>query len=209
MVTQKKFWIISAVSAFILLTAVPFSTFKQPVIPITAQAEETTGKYLDILEYRVIEIEPYSFAEIIKCDENFSGNLVIPAFIGDMPVTAICEGAFQNCKNLKAIDIPRSVTHIQQNAFTNCSSLETVIIRSEFCEIYDAPETFSNSMDAHLPETRFFGTIYAQPDSSAQKYAERYNYDFSDEMPEYIDSGIDPLTYLTSVSYTHLTLPTN
>ena len=197
MVTQKKFWIISAVSAFILLTAVPFSTFKQPVIPITAQAEETTGKYLDILEYRVIDQEFYSFAEIIKCDENYSGNLVIPAFIGDAPVSVICEGAFQDCKYIKAVDIPRTTDHIQQNAFTNCASLETVIIRSELCEIYDSPETFCNSMDAHFPEMRFFGTIYAQPDSPAQKYAERYSYDFSDEMPEYIDSGIDPLTYLT------------
>ena len=41
-------------------------------------------------------------------------------------MTIIRENLFENCKSLKTIVIPKSVTIIRADAFTNCPNLETV-----------------------------------------------------------------------------------
>ena len=50
----------------------------------------------------------------------------------DLPRTVefIGENAFKDCKKLKMIDIPESTTFIQKHAFENCESLRTVKLRS-------------------------------------------------------------------------------
>ena len=62
-------------------------------------------------------------AEIIRCPEGFSGNVVIPN-----TVAAIGFDAFANCIKIKSIDIPASVKSIGDGAFANCSALKSIAI---------------------------------------------------------------------------------
>ena len=50
-------------------------------------------------------------------------------------VKSIGEAAFQNCKNLKTVEIPNSVTVIKMAAFHNCESLEAVDLPDNLEEI--------------------------------------------------------------------------
>lgn len=60
-------------------------------------------------EYEVFENFTYEVVDgevtIISCDENAEGEIVIPATIGEYPVTAIGEGAFDGCANVTAVTI--------------------------------------------------------------------------------------------------------
>ncbi|MDE7410588.1 MAG: caspase family protein [Paramuribaculum sp.] len=48
-------------------------------------------------------------------------------------VTEVAKGGFKNCKNLKSIELPRSIRKINAEAFWNCKNLESVIMPDE-CE---------------------------------------------------------------------------
>jgi len=52
--------------------------------------------------------------------------IVIPAYHNGNKVIKISDAAFLGCKNLKSIDIPRTVETIGKNAFSGCSSLESM-----------------------------------------------------------------------------------
>ncbi len=76
-------------------------------------AEEYATKYsrtfvaLDESNYEVFENFTYEVVDgavtIISCDENTEGEIVIPETIGEYPVTAIGEGAFDGCVNVTAV----------------------------------------------------------------------------------------------------------
>lgn len=55
-------------------------------------------------------------------------DLVIPATLGGMPVTAINEVAFYRCKNLTTVTIPDGVTTLGEYAFVWCGALASVKI---------------------------------------------------------------------------------
>ncbi len=57
-----------------------------------------------------------------------SGALVIPSRIDGRPVTAIGNGAFQECEGLTSVTIPDSVTAIGDLAFAGCTSLTAIEI---------------------------------------------------------------------------------
>ena len=88
---------------------------------------------------------------ILGCNEDISGELVIPAHIGGCPVTEIGEGAFiyenditsivlpetvinigyyafRNCENLVSVELPGGLTKIGDGAFYECLSLESITI---------------------------------------------------------------------------------
>lgn len=46
-------------------------------------------------------------------------------------LTAVWDRAFQNCRNLKEIEIPENVEYIDDEAFLGCTGLERVIMRSK------------------------------------------------------------------------------
>ncbi len=62
--------------------------------------------------------------------ETASRKLVVGCATSVIPdnVTAIGNGAFENCRLLTGIVIPDSVTSIGGNAFSNCSGLESIVI---------------------------------------------------------------------------------
>ncbi|MDB4735940.1 leucine-rich repeat domain-containing protein, partial [Akkermansiaceae bacterium] len=65
---------------------------------------------------------------VTRCDEDASGELIIPANIEGKPVTSIGGGAFSACFGLTSITIPDSVTSIGDRAFGFCDSLTSITI---------------------------------------------------------------------------------
>ena len=65
---------------------------------------------------------------IVDCDENASGELVIPSSYEGKPVASIGREAFEGCSGLTSVTIGNSVTSIGEWAFYGCSSLTSVTI---------------------------------------------------------------------------------
>ena len=72
---------------------------------------------------------------ITGCDEDVSGELVIPNAIKGKPVTSIGGGAFYLCTNITNITIPDGVTSIGEAAFLYCSSLTSITIGNSVTSI--------------------------------------------------------------------------
>lgn len=65
---------------------------------------------------------------ITDCVTSASGDLVIPATIEGLPVTAIGDNAFRSCDILSSITIPNSVNTIGSRAFQFCNSLTSMVL---------------------------------------------------------------------------------
>lgn len=74
------------------------------------------------LEYKVID----GAAQIVECDPDVKGNIIIPSTLGGYPVTAIHDGAFRYCDKLTGIAIPKTVTRIGDYAFEYCELLTSI-----------------------------------------------------------------------------------
>lgn len=116
----------------------------------------------------------------------------------------IGECAFMFCENLKNIEIPESVKYICENAFNSCTAAESITILNPECEIYDS----------YLTMYQFTGTIYGYENSTAQEYAEKYEYNFSaiDAEPEVTTPEVTTAVttsedVVTTVSQTEKTTP--
>ena len=72
-------------------------------------------------------ITSYNTVEVTLGDEQYSGDIVIPATVTNddsgetFSVTSIGEYAFKGCYEITSISIPNSVTSIGQDAFENCN----------------------------------------------------------------------------------------
>ena len=75
---------------------------------------------------------------ITGCDEDASGELVIPNAIKGKPVTSIGGGAFSDCISLTGITIPDGVTSIGNYAFYYCTNLTSITIPDSVTSIGDA-----------------------------------------------------------------------
>lgn len=129
---------------------------------------------------KITSIEPWTFYECTNLTSltlpdslteigtlAFSGcnNLMSIKFPDSLKT--IGNSAFMNCENLTSIYIPEGVETIDKYAFDGCNNLESVEIDSPDCDIYDNKYT--------IP----CGTIYGHAGSTAQKYAEKYGYEFA------------------------------
>jgi len=83
-------------------------------------------------------------------------------------VTSIGYKAFYQCYDIISITIPESVTNIGDCAFDDCSRITSVIIENPECEIYDSKSTIYSTK----------ATIYGHENSTAQAYAEKYDFAF-------------------------------
>lgn len=73
---------------------------------------------------------------------NYSGDLVIPAYIDGLPVRKINEAAFIECNKLKSVKIPSTVREIGVRAFVDCLQLTNVVFEAGIATIGEA--AFSN-----------------------------------------------------------------
>ena len=75
---------------------------------------------------------------VFAADDSKSGKkAVIPSSYEGKPVTAIGEGAFEQCYELKTVTIPDSITTIGESAFDYCISLKNVTIPDSVTSIGD------------------------------------------------------------------------
>ena len=83
---------------------------------------------------------------IIDFMESVSGDLTIPDTLGGYPVTAIGKQAFDECKKLTTVTIPKSVTSIGAEAFCDCDSLKSITIPDSVTKIGDLAFAWSNKL---------------------------------------------------------------
>ena len=72
--------------------------------------------------------------------KGFSGDatdaLIIPAAIGDMPVTDVKEGAFSGCEKVERITIHGDATSIASNAFQSMTALKHIFVTNDVYSYY-------------------------------------------------------------------------
>ena len=105
------------------------------VIPVTIAGNPSygSGQYTSIpmktlyIPANIREIEIRTFGGCDMDEILFASNSILEK-ISSNPngLTSYIDGAFGSCRNIKRIDIPKSVTIIGENAFQHCTNLETV-----------------------------------------------------------------------------------
>ncbi|MCR5036425.1 MAG: leucine-rich repeat domain-containing protein [Bacteroidales bacterium] len=55
-------------------------------------------------------------------------SVTIPTKVAGFPVTQICDDAFKDCKSLKEIIIPKTVSRIGEGCFAGCKNLQSIIV---------------------------------------------------------------------------------
>ena len=67
-------------------------------------------------------------------------DITVPEKYKEIPVRALADNAFANCKSLKSISLPGCMKSIPSNAFSGCSSLQSIEVRGylvgDFEEVY-------------------------------------------------------------------------
>ena len=105
---------------------------------------------LTAMAFAAVEIDGISYtlghgrilkATIIKKDEKYKGNIVIPeqvTYNGNVyTVTAVADHAFGSCDSLISVLLPESIENINEFAFAGCKQLTSVNIPSKVTIIYD------------------------------------------------------------------------
>ena len=88
-------------------------------------AEIKTVEAISFSPHLKYEIEDDAVT-ITGCEEEASGNLIIPAIIKNKTVNKIGKEAFYGCASLTNISLPDSVTHIEAFAFGECKALTNI-----------------------------------------------------------------------------------
>ncbi len=90
-------------------------------------------------------------------------------------IAKIGQGAFFWCENLEKIELSENVAEIQEHAFEN-TGLLSVEIPNWDCDIYMDEFTFPEHIE-----------IRGYPESTAQKYADKFGRSFTNIFPDYLD----------------------
>ena len=93
------------------------------LLPEPVFAEETESAY-EGLTYESAD----GAVTVTGYTDAVPAELVIPAEIGGLPVTAIGEKAFQNCLAITEVSLPDSITEIGNAAFRFCGSLKKAVL---------------------------------------------------------------------------------
>ncbi len=132
----KKFLKITVLSFLILAIVVAIITFvtekqEQEVTTISTMAGNIENKTADTsagggLRYTTLDYgKKYAQVESVGDNgETISISATVPIAGETYTVTKIKDNAFENCKQLKNIEIPDTITEIGNNAFKGCSNLE-------------------------------------------------------------------------------------
>ena len=98
---------------------------------------------------------------VVACDQDITGEVVVPAEINGFKVTAIGNGddgrAFYNCKQLEKVIVSEGITSIEFRAFDGCENLTTVQLPSSLEKIgenafYDCKSLVNINLPDNLKE---------------------------------------------------------
>ena len=158
--------------------------------PITPQSEiletlalekpwETTG--MVVVQ---AESELASLLAKVMTDE-----IVIKDTVNGLPVTEIAYQCFYGDERIKSIVLPDTIVVIEGSAFEKCSGLLSITIKNPDCNLVSGIY-YSISNDTERVEwkegkkryskyiPKYSGTIYGYEDSTAQAYADKYDFNF-------------------------------
>ena len=94
--------------------------------------------------YEIIPNEEEWLVRIKACEQGIEGKVEIPKTVTycglEFAVAEIGNGAFQSCRKMEELYIPKTVTEIGERAFQNCEELEKVNLPQELKKIQ--PYTF-------------------------------------------------------------------
>jgi len=85
----------------------------------------------------------------------FEGSSISKIKIDDnSPITTIPANCFKDCKNLKVVILPKSVTKIKEGAFRNCDNIKYIVTpkRQTRSEKIQVPETDRSFLQSRLAE---------------------------------------------------------
>lgn len=156
-------------------------------------------------------------ATIISVDQNLSGDITIPSYLGGYPVKTIGGAAFSYCTDLVSIVIPDTVTVIGDDAFYFCQSLTEVVIPNSVTSIgYTAFAFCTDLSQITIPESVTYIAddafekcdiaIYGYEGSYAQTYADENGllfiaiYDCKGNHTALVDEN-DDIVYMLYDSY--------
>lgn len=114
-----------------------------------------------------VSFESINDVAIIKASSILNGEIIIPALLGPETNTYLWSSSFSGCGKISSIIVPEHVRFISVNAFHECFSLEKIVFYSDDTLIFDDPDTIIDS-----------ATIYGKLNSTAHKYAQKYNREF-------------------------------
>ena len=100
-----------------------------------------------------------------------TGDIVLPS-----DITAVGASAFSYNHYITSVVVPENVKEIRRYGFYDCTGLQSITILNPECEIYDLKGTISNFYARH--EAFMMAPIRGLADSTAQAYAEKYEYPF-------------------------------
>ena len=215
--------IMKKLKAFILTAMITFMFGTSAInayetyIPVSISYEKTDSNGDGVEDsITILYDKTYVTAESVIIPDKIDGlpvTEILPYVFFESQITSIKlpdsletigECAFMFCENLKNIEIPESVKYICENAFNSCTAAESITILNPECEIYDS----------YLTMYQFTGTIYGYENSTAQEYAEKYEYNFSaiDAEPEVTTPEVTTAVttsedVVTTVSQTKMTTP--
>ena len=130
--------------AGVLSLAMAFSTLPSlGAVSATSFAAESTAAASDTEDNKVV-IDGLTYkvyndhAELNKCDEKASGDIVIAGEVAGEPVTAINGSSFTFCSNVTSVKIPAKVTRIGDHLAGYATSLATYTVdekNENFCSV--------------------------------------------------------------------------
>ena len=182
--------IAAALSVLVMGGTLPAVQLAAPVM--TSFAEE---EYTEVTE-GVLTYHAYSdHAEVADCNDDASGEIIIPAEINGVPVTAVGKMAFLfnkgitvvtlpdtvtsigesafYCSGLTSITLPASVESFGRQAFFLCSRLEKIVFENPDCAF---PTDGYEDISSHGTGEGIFsytGIIVGYEGSTAQEYAQQ------------------------------------
>ena len=120
------------ISLFLSLVIVLGVCFSVP-ITITANAASVD-------DLRLVPSDDDKSYYVYDCNENATGDLVIPSTYNGLPVTHIVDYAFEYCTSLTSVTIPDSVTSISDKAFRSSGCIPIYCAKGSYAEQYAIAE---------------------------------------------------------------------
>ena len=136
-------------------TSVEYETLLEELKGMSQGREETEESYVYTVHNGQATVTAYRGTQT---------EVVIPATLGGVPVTAIADRAFENHVALASVTLPEGVTELGWFAFAGCVSLTRVTLPASVTNIcYGAFENCNIAL-----------TLYCPAQSYAHRYAQSY-----------------------------------